>query len=63
MQDQRDTLKDYENDEIKNMGKLQGQEVMKNTNPQENFEDDSIRKIEEIDNKKRALSEISVKPK
>lgn len=28
LQEQKDTLKDYENDEIKNMGKLQGQEVI-----------------------------------
>jgi len=48
---------------LKIWGNCKDKKWFKNNNPQENFEDDSIRKIEEIDNKKRALSEISVKPK
>ena len=64
LKQQRDSLKNFENDPIRRMTNLQssedGQNEMKQT---QDIQDISIRKIEEIDDKKRALSEISMKPK
>jgi len=59
----RESLKNYEN-EKKHMDRLIDKNSAQAKDPhKEPFEDEAMKRIAEIDNKKRALSEIHVKPK
>lgn len=58
----KETLKTYEN-EKKGMDRLIDKDAPREEPKQELYQDEALRRITEIDNKKRALSEITVKPK